>query len=92
VIESFKHKGLKRLYEDGERKRLPPDMVKRIEVLLAYLDAAGGPEDLSIPSLGLHPLTGDRKDEWAITVKKNWRITFRFENGAASGVNFEDYH
>jgi proteic killer suppression protein len=92
VIESFRHKGLKRLYHDGDRKLLPPDMIKRVEVLFGYLDAASTLDDLSIPSLKLHQLTGARKEEWAVSVNGNWRIVFRFENGAAKDLNFEDYH
>ena len=44
------------------------------------------------PYFRLHPLTGDRKGEWAVTIRANWRITFRFENGDAHDVDFVDYH
>ncbi|MGP0061621.1 MAG: type II toxin-antitoxin system RelE/ParE family toxin [Beijerinckiaceae bacterium] len=92
MIESFNHKGLKRLFEDDDRKLLRADLVERISVLLAYLDAAKVIDDLDIPSLRLHPLKGELKGFWAITVRANWRIIFRFADGAASAVELIDYH
>jgi proteic killer suppression protein len=92
MIESFNHKGLKRLFEDGDRKLLRADLVERIETLLAYLDAAKVIDDLDIPSLRLHPLKGELKGFWAITVRANWRIIFRFADGNASAVELIDYH
>ncbi len=92
MIESFNHKGLKRLFEDGDRRHLRADLVERISTLLAYLDAANVIEDLDIPSLRLHPLKGELKGFWAVTVRANWRIVFRFADGKASAVELIDYH
>ena len=92
MIEGFRHKGLRRLYEDEDRRSLPPDMVERIQVLLAALDAAKVIEDLQRPSFRLHPLKGDLKGYWAVTVRSNWRIIFRFEDGNVFDVDFVDYH
>jgi len=47
---------------------------------------------MDIPTLRLHQLKGEKSDIWSVTVKANWRITFRFENGDAEVVNYEDYH
>lgn len=49
-------------------------------------------EDIALPHFGLHELKGDRAGTWAVKVNKNWRLTFRFADGDASEVNFEDYH
>ncbi len=92
MIDSFQHKGLKRLYEDDDRSKLPPDMVERIRDILALLDAAAEPAHLDRPSLKLHPLKGKLHGFWAVTVRANWRITFRFKDGDASDVDFIDYH
>ena len=92
MIESFNHKGLKRLYEDGDRKLVRVDLVERISTLLTYLDAAKVIEDLDIPSLRLHPLKGQLKGFWAVTVRANWRIIFRFAEGKVSAVELIDYH
>lgn len=92
MIEDFRHKGLQRLYLRGDRSKLPADMIDKIEDILAALDSALSVEDLDRPSFRLHQLKGDRKGEWSITVRANWRIVFWFENGSVSGVSFEDYH
>ena len=92
MIVSFKHKGLKRLYEDDDRSKLSADMVERIADILGALDAAGRPEDLDRPSFRLHALKGDRKGQWAVTVRANWRIVFGFNDGDARDVDLIDYH
>ncbi|HXZ17727.1 MAG TPA: type II toxin-antitoxin system RelE/ParE family toxin [Roseiarcus sp.] len=92
MIESFKHKGLKRLFEQDDRSRLAADMVDRIRLILAALDAATTVDDLDQPSFRLHPLKGSLKGHWAATVRANWRIVFRFEGETASDVDLVDYH
>jgi toxin HigB-1 len=59
---------------------------------LDVIDAASTLEDIALPHFGLHELKGDRAGTWAVKVNKNWRLTFRFADGDASEVNFEDYH
>ncbi len=92
MIQSFASRALKRLYEDADGSRLPPDMVLRCTLILANLDVAKNAEELDLPSYKLHALKGDRKGQWAITVRANWRITFRIENGEMYEVDFVDYH
>jgi len=92
VIESFRHKGLKRLYEHDDRSKLPAEMVDRIEDILALLDVATEPALLDLPSLRLHPLKGRLQGYYAVTVRANWRIIFRFEGGNAYDIDFIDYH
>jgi toxin HigB-1 len=92
MISSIRHKGLRRLFDDDERRGLPPEMVQRLRVILAALDAAERIEDLDRPSFRLHPLKGDLKGFWSVTVRANWRIVFRFENGDAYDVDYIDYH
>jgi proteic killer suppression protein len=92
MIESFRHRGLKRLYERGEAARVPADMLHRIEDILAALDVAKIVSDLDRPSYRLHPLKGDRSGQWAITVRANWRITFRFHEGDVFDVDLVGYH
>jgi len=91
VIRSFKHKGLRRFYERGDRSKLPAQMMDRIEEILGLLDVAANPADLDLPQLRLHQLTDDRRGEWAVTVRANWRIVFRFED-EPEDVDFVDYH
>ena len=92
MIESFQHKGLKKFYEEDDSRKLPPEMVGRIRDILTALDAALAVEELNRPSFRLHPLKGALKGSWAVTVRANWRIIFRFANGVATNVDFIDYH
>jgi toxin HigB-1 len=87
-----KHKGLKHLFEEDDRSRLAPDMVEKIRLILSALEEAGSIDDLNQPSFRLHPLKGDLKGYWAVTVRANWRIIFRFEGDKASNVDLADYH
>jgi toxin HigB-1 len=92
MIESFRHKGLKRLFEDDDGRKLPPKILERIRSILTLLDSATVISDMNRPSLRLHSLKGDLKGFWAVTVHANWRIIFRFEDGSALDVDFVDYH
>ena len=92
VIRSFKHRGLKRLYERGDRSGIRPDLVETVERILTILDAASTPQALALPRYRLHPLKGEWKGMWSVTVKANWRVMFRFENADAFDVELIDYH
>ena len=92
MIASFRHRGLKRFYERGDRSRISADMVEKVENILAVLNRAKRPDDMDLPGFRLHPLKGDRAGEWAVTVRANWRITFRFSGGDAEDIDLVDYH
>lgn len=92
MIDGFKHKGIKNLYEKGDRSQIRPDLVGKVEQILTVLDAANSPQALDLPGYRLHPLKGDRKGFWAVTVRANWRIIFRFEHGDVFDVELIDYH
>ncbi len=92
VIRGFRHKGLERYFTRSDRGGIDAKQSARILRLLDRLDAAMKPEDMNLPGYRFHPLKGDRKGAYAVSVSGNWRITFRFENGHAVDVNLEDYH
>lgn len=92
MIASFKHRGLKMLYEDDDRRRLTAAHVEKIKRILARLDEATNIKHMALPAFGLHPLKGDLKGFWAISVSGNWRIIFRFGHGNAYDVDLVDYH
>ena len=92
MITSFRHRGLKRLYERGEAAQVRPDMLEKIENILARLDVATAPEKMDLPGFRLHPLRGDLRGFWSVTVRANWRIIWRFENAHAVDVDLIDYH
>ncbi len=92
MIKSFRHKGLRRLFEYDDGSKLPPDMLMRITIILSTLDAAEDVAGMNIPTFKLHALKGDLKGFFSVTVRANWRIIFRFEKGSAFDVDFIDYH
>jgi proteic killer suppression protein len=60
--------------------------------MLDRLDGALCPGDMNLPGYGFHPLKGDRKGDYAVSISGNWRMTFRFEGEHAADVDLEDYH
>jgi proteic killer suppression protein len=92
MIKGFKHRGLKRLYERGDRRGIRPDLVDTVQEILTVLDDADTPQALNLPGYRLHQLKGDLKGFWAVTVRANWRIMFRFERTDAFDVELTDYH
>jgi proteic killer suppression protein len=92
MVRTFRHKGLKRLFESDDSGRVRADQVRRIRDVLAHLDEARHPSDLALPGYRLHPLRGERKGHWSVTISGDWRISFRFEDGEAFDVDLTDYH
>ena len=92
MIRSFKHKGLARFFEAGSKAGIQAQHAERLRIILAQLNAAVVPEDMSLPGLRLHPLRGDRKGTWSVWVSGNWRVTFKFVGKDADAVDYEDYH
>lgn len=92
MIAHFRHKGLRQLYEDDDGRKLPPELIDRIRRILSFLDAADRIEDMDQPTFRLHALKGELKGFWAVTVRANWRLIFRFQDGKARDVDFIDYH
>ena len=92
MIRNIRHKGLKRLYDDDDRRGVNDRHAEKICRILTLLDVAQGPDDIEIPSFRLHPLKGDLTGYWSVTVQANWRIVFRFEDGHATDVDLVDYH
>jgi proteic killer suppression protein len=92
VIRSLRHRGLKRLFERDDRSGLRPDLVDTVQEILTVLDDADTPQEMNLPGYRLHPLKGDLKGFWSVTVRANWRIIFRFEGTDAFDVELVDYH
>lgn len=92
MIDSFRHKGLQLLFEQDEGRKLKADQLNRLRLILSALNAVETVEDMNQPTFRLHRLKGDRKGLWAVTVRANWRVTFRFAEGHAYDVDLEDYH
>jgi toxin HigB-1 len=92
MIKSFRHRGLQRLYERGDRSRINPTLVDKVETALGLLDVAETPEAVNLPGYRLHPLRGDLRGFWSIRVSGNWRLIFRFDDRDVCDVDLVDYH
>lgn len=92
MILSFKHKGLEQFFLTGSTKGIQYNHIKRLRLILGRLNVSKTPQDMNLPGLRLHRLTGQKGDIWSVWVNGNWRVTFRFIDGNAEIVNYEDYH
>ena len=80
------------MFEKGDRRRVSPTLIAKVERVLTRLDVAAKPEDMNLPGWGLHPLKGDRAGHWAVKVSGNWRVVFRFDGRDIRDVDLTDYH
>jgi len=92
MIRSFRSKALRRLVEQGDGSKLSVPNVRRVETILARLDAATVPEDFNLPGYRFHGLKGKDKGRYAVDASGNWRITFGWDGRNAIDVDLEDYH
>ncbi len=92
MMVRFRHKGLERLFVSGETRGVNAQHVKRLRRLLASLSTAASPLNMNIAGYQLHPLLGESKGAWAVSVSGNWRRVFRFEGKNATDVDLVDYH
>ncbi len=92
MIRSFRHKGLEAFFRRGTKAGIQPQHAMKLRLQLTALNAASKPDDLAAPGWRLHPLTGDLKGFWWITVNGNWRVIFRFVERDVELVDYLDYH
>ena len=92
MLKGFKHKGLERFFLHGMKAGIQAKHAERLRLILGRLNASTCPQDMNLPGLGLHELSGDRKGTWSVKVNGNWRVTFTFSNEDADDVDYEDYH
>lgn len=92
VIKTFRHRGLEKFFLTGSKAGIQPKHAIRLRIQLTTLNLASRPEDMDRSGWKFHPLKGDLKDHYAITVNGNWRMTFRFEGEDAILVDYQDYH
>ena len=92
MIEGFRHKGLRKLFEDDDRRKVPAAHAEKIARILARLNEAVRVQDMGLPGYRLHPLKGKLAGFWSVCVSGSLRIIFRFENAGAYDVDLIDYH
>jgi toxin HigB-1 len=94
-LARFRHKGLRHLHADDNAKGVLAAMADKLRKLLFALETADDLDQLSrFPGWKLHPLKGDLKGFWSLTVTGNWRLIFRYdeETNTASDIDLIDYH
>ena len=93
IIGKFIHKGLRLLYEDENVRGVPATSSAKIKRIIYALECADNIEQVAtFPGWRLHPLKGERKGDYSITVTGNWRITFTLQGSLITNIDFEDYH
>ncbi len=92
MIASIRSKALKQFWTKGDASGIKPEWRAKVGIVLNALNLSIVPEDLDLPGFGFHALTGNRAGDYAITVSRNWRITFGWSGEDAVNVDLEDYH
>ncbi len=92
MIKSFKHKGLEDFFYDGSKKGIHPEHADKIARILDRLNGANDIIDMNYPGSYLQKLTGNLKGQYSVRVSGNWRIFFKFIDGDAYVVDYDDYH
>lgn len=92
MIESFRSRALKRYWLRGDPSGIRPDWLRKVRDTMNLLDAAESPERLDLPTFGFHALTGDQAGRYAVTISRNWRLTFGWRGKNAVELDLEDYH
>ena len=92
MIRSFRHKGLKLLFDNDDRRKVQPAQADKIGRILLALNSAVQAEDMALPGFRLHALRGDLAGFWAVSVSGNWRLVWRFDGADAVDVDLVDYH
>lgn len=92
MIKTFRHKVLEAFFQTGSKAGIQPRHAGKLHVMLNMLGSAKRADDMNAPGWRFHPLTGNFAGHYSVTVNKNWRLTFAFENGNAELVDYLDYH
>ena len=92
MIQSIRHKGLRKFFDAGSSAGIQPAHAKRLRMILTALDTALMIDDMQIPGFRLHALKGSERGRWSVWVNGNWRVTFEFRDGHAYVLDYEDYH
>jgi proteic killer suppression protein len=92
AILTFRHKGLERFFLRGTTAGIQAKPARRLRLILGRVNVAREPRDMGLPGLDLHPLKGERKGTWAVSVSGNWRITFAFSGPDVVNVEYAVYH
>lgn len=96
MIRNFANKIAKDIWETNQSKSLPKELWLRAKALLTIMHGTTDLNDLKIkgqpPNIRLHKLKGGRKNEWSVTIKLPWCLTFKFNQSEFIDVKIENYH
>ena len=92
MIKRIRHKGLKRVFENGDTRGINAQHAEWLRILLTALNVTRGTTGLNMPGFGLHPLKGKRKGQWAVWVTGNWRLVFELDGDDVTNLDLIDYH
>jgi proteic killer suppression protein len=92
VIRTFRHRGIEKFFRTGSKAGIQPKHEVRLRILLTTLNLASTPLDMNRNGWDWHPLKGDLKGHWSVSVSGNWRLTFTFDGEDAILVDYQDYH
>ena len=92
VIKTFRHRGIERFFRTGSKAGAQPKHEVRLRLMLTALNLASTPLDMNRSGWDWHPLRGNLKGHWSVSVNGNWRLTFTFEGEDAILVDYQDYH
>ncbi len=95
IVRSIRHRGLRQLFENDSSRLLKQDLAERVRGILTALAMAESMEGFAreaAPGWRVHRLSGERRNEWSVSVSANWRITFEERDDAIERLNLEDYH
>jgi proteic killer suppression protein len=92
MIKTYRHRGLKELFESGATRRLDPKYQARCMIVLKALNDATHTNQLDLPGWHTHPLKQYKPWRWSVWISGATRITFEFDGGHAYRVDFEQYH
>lgn len=92
MIKTFAHKGIEAFFRKGTKAGIQAAHAPGLSRQLTQLNHSHAPRDMNLPGWKLHPLSGGLEGHWAVSVSGNWRLTFRFDDGDAILVDYQDYH
>jgi toxin HigB-1 len=92
MIVRFRHNGLERLFRSGDASGVNAQHARRLRQILLALNNATNPAGMNLPGLRLHPLRGERRGLWAVSVSRNWRVVFEFDGPDTTNIDLVDYH
>lgn len=92
MIKSFRSKALERYWTRGDSSKIRPDWVRKVQRFLNAISVASEPGDMDLPGSGFHALTGDMAGRYALTISRNYRLTFAWDDEGAADIDLGDYH